>query len=253
MENDITLLLLGVVIGAMNAIAGGGLIVALPIMIALGVPPIVASATGAVATAPGQLASAIGYRRYLRRVPARYALLLVPLVIGATAGAITLRSTSPEAFAQMLPGLILVGIFLFAFQPLMHFHLHSHIKGRARNVGPILLLGLAMLPVSFYAAYFGPGFGFLMLAFLGFTSVQDAHMINAMKNVSAVFISLTTIACLFGTQLIDWRVGPLIATGSILGGYLGAYYAVKMSSRWIRSVIITVGLAVVVYMLANPS
>lgn len=252
MENDIILFLLGILVGVMNAIAGGGLIVALPIMIALGIPPIVASATGAVVTAPGQLASAIGYRQYLRRVPMRYALLLIPLVIGAAAGAITLRQTSPDTFAQLLPALILVGIFLFAFQPLMHFHLHRHIKGRARTIWPILILGLAMLPVSFYAAYFGPGFGFLMLAFLGFTSVQDAHMINAMKNVSADFIALTTIACLFGTQLIDWRIGAFIAAGSIIGGYIGAYYALKISSRWIRFVIIATGLAVVFYMLTRP-
>jgi uncharacterized membrane protein YfcA len=252
MENDILLFLLGLLVGAMNAVAGGGLIVALPIMISLGIPPIVASATGAVATAPGQLAAAIGYRKYLRRVSPRYILLLIPMFIGSVAGALVLRETSPDNFAQLLPALILVGLFLFAFQPLMHFHLHSHLKGRARSFGPLVLLGIAMLPVSFYAAYFGPGFGFLMLAFLGFAKIQDTHMINAMKNVSAVFIATIIIICLFGTQLIDWRTGALMAIGSTVGGYLGVHYALKVSSRWMRIIISFVGLLAVFYMVLNP-
>lgn len=252
MENDALLFLLGILVGVMNAIAGGGLIVALPVMIALGMSPIVASATGAVVTAPGQLASAIGYRKYLKRVPTRYVFLIFPLVVGSAAGAIALRGTSPDNFAQMLPALILAGVCLFAFQPLMHFHLHRHLKGRARTVWPIILLGLAMLPISFYAAYFGPGFGFLMLAFLGFTKIQDTHTINAMKNVSAVFIALTSFAFLYGSQLIDWRTGALMAVGSIIGGYFGARFALKISSRWIRIVIIIVGLLAVLYMALNP-
>ena len=252
MESNILLFLLGLLVGVMNAVAGGGLIVALQAMIAMGMPPIVASATGAVVTAPGQLAAAIGYRKYLRRVPRRYGLLLIPMLVGSVAGALVLRGTSADSFAQMLPALILVGVFLFAFQPLMHFHMHRHLKGRARSYGPLVLLGLAMLPVGFYAAYFGPGFGFLMLAFLGFTKLPDTHMINAMKNVSAVFIAVVIIVCLYGSQLIDWRTGALMAVGSVIGGYLGVHYALKMSSRWIRIVIVIVGLLSVLYMAMNP-
>src|ERR1700712_1191508 len=157
MEKDVALFLVGIVVGSMNAIAGGGMLVGFPVLIAFGLPPITANATGNVVTAPGQLTSAIGYWKYLRKVPLRYALLLIPIVIGAAVGALTLRNTPPANFARLVPILVLFGVALFAFQPLLHFHLHKLLKGRARTLAPMVFVGLAMLPLSFYGGYFGAG------------------------------------------------------------------------------------------------
>jgi len=252
MEKDIILLLSGFIVGAMNAIAGGGMLVGFPVLVALGIPPITASATGTVITTPGQIASAIGYWKYLRKVPIRYAQLLVPTVIGAILGALTLRNTSPHDFARMVPALVLFGVVLFAFQPLLHLHLHRHLKGslkgRTKKALPLVILGLPMIPICFYGGYFGAGYGFLMLAFLGFTSLPDTHMINAMKNVSAIFVSTTSMICIYSAHLIDWRVGLIAAIGAAAGGFLGARGAQRMSSHWLRIAIICIGLAAVVYL-----
>lgn len=248
MEKEITLLFTGIVVGAMNAIAGGGMLVGLPIMIALGIPPITASATGVLVTSPGQLASAVGYRKYLHYIPRRYAWLLVPVVIGAAAGSFVLRGTSPEHFAELVPVLVLFGVGLFAFQPLMHFHLRRDLKGRAKSNWPFIFLAVTLLPVSFYGGYFGAGFGFLMLAFLSFANLHDTHTMNAMKNISAVFLAVTSMVCLAGTQLIDWRLGALMAVGSVIGGYFGARFAQRVSSHWLRIAIIAIGLLAVVYL-----
>jgi uncharacterized membrane protein YfcA len=248
MEKDIVLLLAGLVVGAMNAIAGGGFLVGFPVLVALGIPPLVANATGNIIVGPGQLASALGYQKYLRKVPLRYAILLIPIIIGSAAGAITLRSTSAKDFAAIVPGLVLFGVVLFAAQPLLHFHLHRHLKGRNKTLLPLLLIGIAILPLSFYGGYFGAGYGFMMLAFLGFTNLPDTHMINAMKNVSAIFVSSVSVLCLYTTHLINWRTGSIMAVGSVIGGYYGAKSAQKVSSHWLRVVIICIGLGAVVYL-----
>ena len=248
MQHDIIFLLVGLIVGAMNAIAGGGMLVGFPVLIALGISPLVANATGGVITAPGQLGSAIGYWKYLRKVPLRYAWLLIPVVLGAICGATTLRHTSAERFAHIVPVLVLFGVALFAFQPLMHFHLHKQLQGRYKTILPLVILGIAIVPLSFYGGYFGAGYGFIMLAFLGFTNLPDAHMINAMKNVSAIFLSTTTIICLLCTHLIDWRVGLIMGTGSTIGGFLGARGAQKVSGHWLRICIVAIGLIAVVYL-----
>ncbi|HSX05240.1 MAG TPA: sulfite exporter TauE/SafE family protein [Candidatus Saccharimonadales bacterium] len=248
MEKDIALILVGFVVGAMNAIAGGGMLVGFPVLVALGVPPLTANATASVITAPGQLASAVGYWRYLRKVPLRYAWLLLPATIGAALGSLTLRNTSPHDFARLVPALVLFGVLLFVFQPLLHFHLHRQLKGRAKKILPLALLGMAMIPLCFYGGYFGAGYGFLMLAFLGLTNLQDTHMINAMKNVSAVFVSSTAMLCLYGAHLIDWRIGGITAIGTVSGGFLGARGAQHVSSHWLRISIIAIGLMAVIYL-----
>lgn len=227
----------------MNAIAGGGMLVGFPVLIALGVPALAANATTNIVTAPGQFASALGYRNYLRRIPIRYALLLLPCVIGAAAGALTLRHTPAKDFAHIVPLLVLFGVMLFTFQPLLHFHLRNHLKGRQKTWLPLAFIGLAMLPISFYGGYFGAGYGFMMLAFLGYTSLPDVHMMNSMKNVAATFVSGTSVICLYSAHIINWHAGLIMATGSTLGGYFGARSAQKVSSHWLRVGIIAIGMS----------
>ena len=52
----------GVLGGAMNAVAGGGSFVTLPVLVAAGVPSLNANATNTVALVPSALASAFAYR-----------------------------------------------------------------------------------------------------------------------------------------------------------------------------------------------
>jgi uncharacterized membrane protein YfcA len=246
--HDIIYFLTGFVVGAMNAIAGGGMLIGFPVIVATGVSPLIANGIGNVATFPGQITSAFGYRNYLRKVPRSYAWLILPVIAGSALGAVILRNTSPHDFSRMVPGLVLFGVFLFAIQPLLHFHLHRHLKGRAKTALPLVLLGAAILPLSVYGGYFGAGYGIIMLAFLGFTSVPDTHMMNAMKNVSAVFVSGTTMLCLYGAHIIDWRIGLIMGAGSAIGGYVGARGAQRVSSHWLRVSIILIGLASVAYL-----
>ena len=243
MEKDIIILFVGMIVGAMNAIAGGGMLIGFPVLLSLGVPPLVANVTANIITPPGQLAAVFAYRNYLRKVPRRYVLILPFVALGALAGALTLRAMPSNNFAEMVPVLILFGVALFAFQPSLHLHLHSHLHGRKKNLLPILLIGVALLPITFYGGFFGAGYGFIMLAFLGLGKVHEVHMLAAMKNVSAILVSLISLAVLYSTGLIDWHIGLVMAVGTTIGGYLGARAAKRVSSYWLRIVVIVIGLA----------
>lgn len=248
MEKDLILIGAGFIVGAMNAIAGGGMLIGFPILVATGLSPLLANATANIVTFPGQISSAYGYRDYLRRVPPRYALLLIPIVIGAATGAYTLRHTPADDFARLVPLLVLFGVCLFTVQPLIHFQLHSHIHERRKAIIPLLIIGSSILPISFYGGYFGAGFGFMMLAFLGFTSIRDNHMMNSMKNVAAAFVSGSSVTMLFSAGLIEWRSGLPMAVGATIGGYLGSRWAQKVPSYWLRVGIIAIGLIAAIYL-----
>jgi uncharacterized membrane protein YfcA len=248
MLHDIILFLVGIIIGTMNSIAGGGMLIGFPLLITLGLPPLIANATGALAVIPGQLTSAIGYHKYLAKVPWRYTLLLIPCLLGAIGGALTLRYTPAEHFARIVPLLVLFGVLLFAVQPFLHFHLHKHVTKRSRTLAPLLVLGLLLIPITFYGGYFGAGYGFLMLAFLGFTSMRDSHTISAMKNVSAVFVASASVACLSTAHMIHWRAGLIMAAGCAVGGFVGARSAQKVSTHWLRIAIIIIGVCAAAYL-----
>jgi len=175
--------------------------------------------------------------------------LLVPCLLGGAIGAIILRHTPSSQFERLVPGLILFAVILFALQPFLHFHLHRHMQAskRTRSHATLLLIGLGTLPTAIYGGYFGAGFGFIMLAFLGFTKLHDLHKINAMKNIAGLCVTLTSLAFLFSTGLLDWHHGLVMAAGCGVGGYYGALLAQKISSHAIRILVIIIGLAAAVY------
>lgn len=250
MIQDLSLFLIGIIVGIMNAIAGGGIILGFPALMAAGLPALAANATSNIVVLPGQLSSIFGYRKYLRKVPNRYLLLIIPCFFGGIIGALILRYTSPHSFEKLVPGLILMAIVLFAFQPLLHFHLHNHIKKSkaAKTVQPLILLGIAILPMAIYGGYFGAGFGFMMLAFLGLTSMHDVHQMNALKNLAGLVIASVSIICLSSSGLINWRLGLVMAAGNLIGGYVGARIAQRVSSHSIRIVVIIIGITTTAFL-----
>jgi uncharacterized membrane protein YfcA len=245
---EILLFLVGIVIGSMNSIAGGGMLIGFPLLLATGLPPLVANATTNIIVLPGQIGAIIGYRKYLKKVPFSYLLLAVPCAAGAVIGASILKRTSSMRFNEIIPGLLLLAVILFAIQPLLHFHLRRHLRGQAKSSLPVLLIGLALLPMSIYGGYFGVGFGFVILAFLGFTKMHDIHQINALKNIATLFIASASVIVLFNTGLIDWKHGLVMGMGCALGGYYGARFAQRFSSHAIRIVVIIIGFSAVTYL-----
>lgn len=249
---DILLFLVGIVVGAVNAVAGGGMLLGFPVLLATGMPALTANATSFLVVQPGNLAAAYCYRKYLKKVPRRYLLLLVPTVIGGAIGALLLRNTSSDKFAEFVPGLILLAVLLFAFQPFLYQYLHKHLHGPARlrrRLRPLVVIGLFMLPISIYGGYFGAGFGFIMLSFLGFTRLHDhMHRMNALKNITVIFLSAAALLCLSGASLINWRYGLVMAAGNLVGGYYGAITTMKASSHAVRIVVVAIGLATTAYL-----
>jgi uncharacterized membrane protein YfcA len=104
-----------------------------------------------------------------------------------------------------------------------------------------------LFPVAIYGGYFGAGFGFIMLAFLGFTKLHDIHKINGLKNLAGVAISGVSLACLFSTHLIDWRAGLAMAAGSTTGGYYGSKLTQRISTHAIRIIVILIGFGTAAY------
>ncbi|HXR49461.1 MAG TPA: sulfite exporter TauE/SafE family protein [Verrucomicrobiae bacterium] len=252
MYHDLILFLTGIIVGAMNAIAGGGMLIGFPVMLALGIPALVANATTFVIVIPGNISSIYGYRQLLHKVPRHYAWLLIPTVMGAFIGAQALKHTSQGGFAHLIPWLILFAVVLFAFQPWLYKQLHQHLHGpkRKRNsLRPLWITGLALLPIATYGGFFATGFGFIMLAFLGFTGLHNhIHRMNALKNIIGLCLATTALLCLANAHVIDWRHGLVMGAGNFIGGYFAATRTQKVSSHALRIIVIIVGACAAIYL-----
>lgn len=248
---DIILFLAGLVVGSMNAVAGGGMLLGFPVLLATGMPALVANATANIVVLPGNASATFGYRKYLKRVPRSYLLLLIPATIGAAIGATILKHTSFDKFQELVPWLILSAAVLFAFQPFLYNFIHRQLHGpkKKQDLQSFLMVGLAVLPLSIYGGYFGAGFGFIMLAFLGFTKLHNhVHRMNALKTSITICIATTSIVCLYNSHLINWGHGLIMGAGCLIGGYYGATFTQKISGNIIRAIVVIIGLGTAAYL-----
>lgn len=248
MITDTVLFLAGIVVGSMNAIAGGGSLVGFPVLLAVGLPPIVADATGFIAVLPGQIAAAFGYRKYLAKVPKIYLLLLIPCVIGSATGAYLLRHTSFGDFEKVIPFLILLAVAIFALQPLLHHNFIRHLHSRHKSAWKFVLFAIALYVMTIYGGYFGAGLGFALLALIGFANIHEIHTMNGIKSLVGITSATVALVSISGTHLVDWHYGLIVAAGTLIGGYCGARLAQKVNSHVIRIIVIIIGLLTVSYL-----
>ena len=238
--------------GGVNSIAGGGTLLTFPSLIALGVPPIVANATSTVALWPGSAASMWGYRGELSG-SRRWALwFALPSFAGGAAGATLLLHTPEARFAALVPWLVLAATAMFMLQGPLLRRLRARAAARAatssgdmaitagRPVGGVLL---AQLAIAAYGGYFGAGIGILMLAALGFMGLANIHRMNGLKAWGGLCINAMAAGIFIIGGLVSWHIALAMAAGSIVGGYGGARIAQRVPQTWVRWAVVVVGLS----------
>jgi uncharacterized protein len=231
--------------GALNAVAGGGSFIAFPALLFTGVAPIAANATNTVALWVGVTASTGAYRKHLdlsRRVMIP---LAVTSLIGGIAGAYLLLHTPPQTFLRVLPWLMLGATLLFLFGG----HLARSQNGLAHDISTSALVFASVfeLVVAVYGGYFGGGVGILNLAMLAIVGMTDIHAMNALKVVLGGIINGVAVITFVVAGAVVWKQGVVMIAGAILGGYLGAHYALKLPQAWVRVFVIAVGTGMTVY------
>jgi uncharacterized membrane protein YfcA len=233
------------VAGAINAVAGGGTNVSFPALVWLGLPPVVANATSAVALWPGSLAGAWGYRRPLRRARPAWFWLIAPSVIGGALGAWLLVALPARAFGAVAPWLVLASTALFAGRLLLARRAAT--KAPSEQTPPhvahrsLLAGSLVQLLIAVYGGYFGAGIGILMLATLGLCGIEDLDVANGLKNLLAAAINGTAVVGFALAGKVEWRIALVMALGAIAGGWAGAHTAQRLPPLVARWSIVAIG------------
>jgi hypothetical protein len=226
----------GLLAGAINAVAGGSSFITFPLLLAAGLPPLVANTTSFVALSPANAVALVAYRTEIARV--RH-LLPGPLAISAVGGilgSILLIWSGEARFERLVPWLILASTVLFAFGT----WIKGELKRRSRFVGAewtrtssVLLFVLAV-----YGGYFGAGMGIVLLACLSLFGYDDLHEANAVKNAFITIFSIIGAGIFIAGGLVVWPHALVVLAGTMVGGYVGIRYARQVPERTLRLAIL---------------
>jgi uncharacterized membrane protein YfcA len=214
--------------GFVDSIAGGGGIITVPALLAVGLPPHLALGTNKLQAVFGSFTSAMNYRRsgMVRWRDLRLGIACTAL--GALLGTLAVQAISADLLTRAIPLLLLV-IFLYMLcRPELGTTHQSH------RIPPFLFYLVFGLLLGFYDGFFGPGTGsFWAIAFvvvLGFDlkkATAHTKMMNFTSNIVALIFFM-----IGGNVLL--MAGLVMGIGQIAGAFLGSHLVLTRGTRFIR-------------------
>jgi uncharacterized membrane protein YfcA len=231
----------GVIGGLMSSLVGGASVVTFPVMLAVGLSPVVATASNLVAVSAGNFLAAVTDRAKLPPFNRAFVGLVMASVLGALLGAVLLLATPVRLFEFLIPLLLGFATILFAFAD----RITAWLRARASDRGREWKIGVTsiplVLPVSVYGGYFGAGAGTLLLGVLMIATEGDYRRANVAKNlVSSLNTSAASVWFIFN-DAVSWPETLVMMAGCLIGAFCGSYLARRVRQDAMRVVIVVVG------------
>ena len=222
--------------GVLNTIAGGGTFLTFPALVFIGVPPVVANATSAVAVFPGYLGGVLGFREELRSFDKTQMLrLLMVTFVGGLIGAVLLLVSSNKAFSFVVPFLLLAATLAFLYGD----QIRAWATKKSHAVTPYGTVSLLL--VSIYGGYFNGGLGIILLALFALWGMVDINKMNGLKMGLSFALSAVSVAVFAIGGLVVWHYALGMMVAATLGGYAGAPIARALPKSVVRRLIALVG------------
>ncbi|OSM44746.1 sulfite exporter TauE/SafE family protein [Nesterenkonia sp. PF2B19] len=255
--------------GAINTVVGSGTLVTFPVLVAMGFPPVTATISNAMGLIAGNITGTWGYRREIAQVGGTLLRLVPVSLLGGVVGALLLLTLPEEVFETVAPALIVVALFFVIFQPRLQRWVRARKTAEQERRTEIAVqngeappperpeVGSLLIALVFFAGVYGGYFvaaqGVLLVGILGVFLAATLQQANAVKNALVLTVNLTAaVSYLFlAIDRIEWIVVAIIAVGSTIGGFAGAWVGRRMKPLVLRLVIVTLGVVALVVMIRN--
>ncbi len=238
--------------GILTSTVGVASLLSFPVLLAVGLPPVVANTTNTVGLVPGAVSGSWGYRRELREQPRTTSVVLLTCAVGAVAGAALLLALPAKVFEAIVPWLILFTCLLVGAQPRISRWLRrrdgEQVPEPRRSMSPVTRAFATLTGV--YGGYFGAGSGVMMMAVLGLGLDLDFRVLNALKTLAVMACNVVSGAIFLFAAELDWAAVALLAAGSVVGGYAGSHVGRHLPAPVLRTGIVLMGVAAAVIMLS---
>lgn len=220
--------------GFIDAIAGGGGLICVPTLLAMGIPPHAALATNKFQGSFGSFSAAFNFARKGFVDFNEIFIGIVFTFVGAVLGTIAVLFMDAKFLNYIIPVLLFAMLIYTIFSPKLG---ESEVKAKMSSRAFYTLFGLLL---GFYDGFFGPGTGsfwtFALASILGLymkKAVAHTKVLNFVSNIVSLAVFI------IGGQIL-WLVGILMAVGQILGGVLGSNLAIKKDVKFIRTIFLSV-------------
>jgi len=234
------LFLAGLSAGFIDSIAGGGGIISVPTLLAVGIPPHQALATNKLQSSCGSFTAAMNYSSRGLMNPGELVRGLVFSFAGAVTGAVAVQFFSAD-FLENLIIILLVILFIYTvFSPKLGF------KRQSGKISHALFYTVFGLLLGFYDGFFGPGTGSFWAISLVVLLGLDLKQATAQTKLFNLTSNIVALSVFLYSGLVLWRPGLAMGIGQILGAYCGSTLVSKRKVHFIRGFFLLVVAATII-------
>ncbi|MFD1627840.1 TSUP family transporter [Azospirillum griseum] len=230
----------GLLAGFVDSIAGGGGLLAIPALLAAGLPPAETLATGKLQSSFGSLSATIKFIQRGEVNPRAMLPMIACTFVGAAAGSTVVQLLNPSFMRDVIP-ILLIGIALYLLLSPKAGELDAH-----QRIGEHAFALSIGTGIGFYDGFFGPGTGtFFALAFVSLLghnfrrATAHTKILNLTSNLAALLFFI------IGGHLV-WIVGILMGIGQYIGAQVGAHMVIRNGARIVRPMLVTASIAITV-------
>ena len=223
--------------GMVDSITGGGGLITIPVLLAVGIPVHYVTGTNQCSILLG---TGVGAAKFVRsgNVHLKSAIATLPFAVAGSYLGARLNLMIPDHALKIF---MLVTVPIIAVFLLMNKKLGEEDRADEQPTGKILLWSAVIgLVIGGYHGFYGPGSGlFFMLAYAACLKLNLVRGTGNTRLVIAVatIMSVVTYAA-SGTVL--WKLAAAATVFNIAGSYLGASLAIKNGARIIRPIMFCV-------------
>jgi uncharacterized membrane protein YfcA len=231
------LTLAGVCGGFLNTVASSGSAVTLPVMITLGLGPMIANTTNRVPVVIG-LAAAVWKFHRSGQLPWKEGLKLsLPTIAGAVIGTLLAASLSDMKTGYLTTFAVLMAMVLVLCNPAKW--LNADQSSKPKQSGPLVLFLLFLVGIWTGLIVLDSGTYFLaILVLMAHYPIREA---NAIKVLTMGMPSLIAVIIFSAKGQINWIWALPLSVGGILGSLIGARLSLgPNASKWIYWVLVLV-------------
>ncbi len=240
------LILIALMAGAIDALAGGGGLLTIPALMAAGLPPVAALATNKLQGTIGTGSAVLTFLRAGRIDLKTYCMPAVGAFMGSILGATAVQHIDPSFLSAFVPLLLIAMGLYFLLAPKM-----SEVDRHAR-IGRWGLTAVCT-GIGFYDGFFGPGTGSFLTTAL--VSLGGLGLLKAIANTK--FINLATniagLAAMIAGGKVLWILGLAMAAANVAGNQIGAWLAIRFGGRGVRPLLVVMSFALTIKLLADPA
>ena len=224
------LIIVGFFAGIINTLAGGGSLFTLPVLIFLGLPPSVANGTNRIVIVIQSLGGTLGYQSKKINTFPFPIYLGVTASIGSLIGAQIALQLNGAIFNRILAVIMLiVGLLILIRQNSLSSNLPERLTGKY-----LIYAVLGFFIIGIYGGFINAGIGIVIMIFLNRLNRLSLVKTNATKVLVVMIYSTVALIFFAFNDAVNWKLGLLMALGTLFGAWWASRWSVRKGDRVIR-------------------